>query len=330
MTTDAHAPERYYGHPYLQLVTTMALWGSAFASSKIVVGAVPHSVAAVFRFGGGALVLLLVLRLLAKSTPAEPKGAKLRAGLAGVLGVFGYNTFFFWGLSLAPSIDGTVIVPVMSPILTTAFVVLSGREKASFSRVVGLSLGLGGAVLFFVGIGGGFGGGPERLLGDLIYLLGAVTWSAYTLTVPYTMKGVEPLRATTYATVAGAVLLALFAIPSVPSIPWSSVAPEVWLNVIYLVLGPTVIAYLLYYRGIRSVGAARASIMMFTSPIFGALCSVVFLNETISLVQGIGAAVMLVGAILAVTHDKLPSRNRVQAEQPRHEVVTNARQGPDQ
>ncbi|SDC97085.1 DMT family transporter [Actinokineospora iranica] len=303
-----------YGRAYLQLVTTMALWGSAFASSKIVVDAVPHSVAAVLRFGGGALVLLLVLKLFGGDRSGEPPRAKTRAGLAGLLGVFGYNTFFFWGLSLAPSLDGTIIVPVLSPILTTAFVVLSGREKVSTARVIGLSAGLGGAILFFMGVGGDFSGGTDRLLGDFVYLLGAVCWSAYTLTVPHTMRGIESLRATTYATVAGAVALALFAAPSVPDVAWETVPTAVWLNVGYLVLGPTVVAYILYYSGIRSLGATTASIMMFTSPVFGAICSVVFLHETFSLLQGVGAAVMLVGAVLAVTNGKLPRRNRPVAE----------------
>jgi hypothetical protein len=43
--------------PYLHLLVTMALFGGAFASSKTVVGELPHQVAAALRSGGGALVL---------------------------------------------------------------------------------------------------------------------------------------------------------------------------------------------------------------------------------------------------------------------------------
>ncbi|WP_447007702.1 hypothetical protein ACRAKI_15045 [Saccharothrix isguenensis] len=43
--------------PYVHLLVTMAVSGSALASSKTVVGELPHQVAAALRFGGGALVL---------------------------------------------------------------------------------------------------------------------------------------------------------------------------------------------------------------------------------------------------------------------------------
>jgi hypothetical protein len=49
--------------PYLYLLTTMALFGSAFTSSKVAVGQLPHAVAAFLRFGGGAVILVVLLCL---------------------------------------------------------------------------------------------------------------------------------------------------------------------------------------------------------------------------------------------------------------------------
>ena len=39
----------------------MVLFGSAFTGSKVVVGEVPHDVAAMLRFGGAAVILVLLL-----------------------------------------------------------------------------------------------------------------------------------------------------------------------------------------------------------------------------------------------------------------------------
>ncbi|MEU7256566.1 EamA family transporter [Streptomyces rimosus] len=106
--------------PYLLLSITMVLWGSAFSSSKSVVEHVPHSVAALLRFGGAALALLMVLALFGKRLGGQrrtPPGAAGRAALAGIVGVFAYNGFF-WGLSLAPSLDAGILVPVMSQPIT--------------------------------------------------------------------------------------------------------------------------------------------------------------------------------------------------------------------
>ncbi len=293
------------GNPYLLLSTTMVLWGSGFSSSKAVVDHMPHTVAALFRFGGGSLVLLLTLRLVGGEARTSVRDAS-RAAAAGILGVFAYNFFFFWGLSLAPALDGSTIIPVMSPVLTTLFLLAAGKERASAGRIAGLSLGIVGAVIFFAGAGGEAGGGDDRLLGDLLFLLSAGCWAAYTLAGPRVLAGIEPLRATTYAMVAGSVLLAIYSAPAVGDVEWGGVPTSAWLNVAYVAVGPTAIAYLFYYRGVRAVGPVSASIMMFIVPIFGTLCSVLFLGESFGFVQALGAVVLLAGAILAVTQRKAP------------------------
>ncbi|SCF35593.1 Permease of the drug/metabolite transporter (DMT) superfamily [Micromonospora echinospora] len=284
---------------HLYLLTTMALFGSAFASSKVVVGHLPHQVAAVLRFGGGAVILLLItLAISRRGTGTFSWRDALRAGAVGLLGVFGYNVFFFWGLSLAPSIDGSVIVPVLSPVITTAVMLVVSRERPSSSRLTGLLLGLGGAVVFFLGAGVAID--SRRLTGDLVYLAGAVAWAAYSITSKRVLNRMDPLRATTSGTVVGALALAVFAAPSVGDADWSAVPGHVWVNVVYLAVGPTAVAYLFYYRGLRAVSPTTATVMMFSSPLFGITCSVAFLGESFHALQVVGALIMLVGALLAV------------------------------
>jgi drug/metabolite transporter (DMT)-like permease len=75
---------------YLYLLATMVFFGSAFASSKAVVGHMPHQVAAVLRFGGGALILVLLLLLIGRKPegPKATRGQIVRAAAVGLLGVF--------------------------------------------------------------------------------------------------------------------------------------------------------------------------------------------------------------------------------------------------
>lgn len=284
---------------HLYLLTTMALFGSAFASSKVVVGYLPHQVAAGLRFGGGAVILVLITLLVSRrgGGPFSWRDA-LRAGAVGLLGVFGYNLFFFWGLTLAPSIDGAVIVPVLSPVITTAVMLAIGRERPAASRVTGLLFGLGGAVVFFLGAGIAVDG--KRLTGDLIYLAGAVAWAAYSITSKRVLSRMDPVRATTSGTVAGALALTLLALPAAGDADWSAVPGYAWANVGYLAVGPTALAYICYYRGLRSVSPTTATVMMFASPLFGITCAVAFLGESFHALQMVGALIMMVGALLAV------------------------------
>ncbi|MGC7098724.1 DMT family transporter [Amycolatopsis lurida] len=297
--------------PYLLLSITMVLWGTAFSSSKSVVGQVPHSVAALLRFGGAALALLVALKLFG-NRPAKSRTG-WRAAAAGILGVFAYNGFFFWGLSLAPSLDAGILIPVMSPVLTSLFLLVTRRERASTVRLAGLALGLTGAVVFFLGAGGDVGGHPSRLAGDALFLLSAACWAAYTLIAPRVLADVDPLRATTYATCAGAVLLGVLAVPELPGVAWSELPPSLWLHVLYLAVGGSAVANLLYYRGVGAVGPASASLMMFAVPVVNAVCGFVFLGESLGVVQAAGALVLLSGAVLAALHGRLARRQVVAA-----------------
>lgn len=307
-------------NPYLLLLTTMVLWGGAFSSSKVVVDHVPYTVGALLRFGGGAIALLVAVRVFdRRETPVPARKAWLAAA-AGMLGVFAYNGFFFWGLSLAPSLDAGILIPVMSPVLTSAFLLFSGKEKTSWARVAGLSVGLAGAAVFFLGAGGGSKGGSNRLLGDVLFLLSAVCWAAFTLVGPRVMAGMAPLRATTYATWAGAVMLGVLAAPDMARVHWTELPSAVWLNALYLAVGAAAVANLLYYRGVSAVGPAKASLMMFNVPVVNTLCATLFLGESFGWMQGTGACVLLAGAVLAVTQGKLPKRSSVTGE---HRVASD-------
>ncbi|MFI9201173.1 DMT family transporter [Streptomyces sp. NPDC053048] len=302
-------PQSESATAYLYLLATMAFFGSAFASSKSVVGHMPHQVAAVLRFGGGALILLLLLAFMGrKSRGAVLTGRQImRAAAVGLIGVCAYNLFFFWGLSLAPSIDGSIIVPVLSPVITTGILLALGREKASRARIGGLALGVAGAVVFFIGADGGAGltSGGSRLTGDLVYLLGALSWAVYSIASKKVLVGMDPLRATTFGTLAGALALLVFAVPSFSEVEWSGLPSVTWANLAYLATGPTAVAYLFYYRGLRVVSPSTATVVMFTVPVFGVTCAVLFLGESFSGLQMAGAVVMLAGALLAVTQGRL-------------------------
>ncbi|GAB3547702.1 drug/metabolite transporter (DMT)-like permease [Actinopolyspora lacussalsi] len=292
---------------HLYLLVTMIFFGSAFTSSKVVVSELPHEVAAALRFGGGTLVLLVLLGVTrgnSRSAPAMSWGRFLRAGAVGLLGVLTYNVLLFRGLSLAPSIDGSIIVPVLSPVLTTLVLLVFSRETASMLRFAGLALGAGGAVVFFLGASGGTSPlDGTRLRGDLVFLLGAACWASYSIVSKKVLVGLEPLRATTSGMLVGSLGLLVVALPAMPEAAWAEVSASTWVNLCYLALGPTAVAYLCYYRALRTVSPSTSTVMMFTVPVFGTTCSTLFLDETFTTPQLVGALIMLVGALLAVTQD---------------------------
>jgi drug/metabolite transporter (DMT)-like permease len=272
----------------------MALWGSAFASSKLSVEAVPHEVAAALRFGIGA-VILLVVHTLTRAERLRPRAVGLAAGL-GMFGIFGYNLCFFLALSHAPSADGSVIVPVTAPVITVAVSALLGRRKLTARAALGLTVAVAGAVVFFVGIPEG---GSTRLAGDLVFLCAAACWACYTMLGAPVLAKLPAFGVTTWATTAGGAALALLAIPRFGEVTWSALGAGFWVNAGYLAVLPTALAYVLYYRVVRDAGPTTAASAMFLVPVFGLTCSWLLLGESITPWQGAGALLMLAGAWLA-------------------------------
>jgi drug/metabolite transporter (DMT)-like permease len=276
---------------YMSLVLVMAFWGSAFPSSKIAVQSAPPEVAAFIRFLLGAAVLVALGG--AQRLPVRDLAAV--AGL-GVVGVFGYNVLFFAALTLAPAADGSVIVPVTAPVITVVVTAVLGRRRLAARTALGLVAAVAGGAVFLAGIPAG---GGERFAGDLVFIAGAACWAVYTICGAPVLRRLPAFTVTTYATLAGALALGVFALPSFGELRWSELDTGFWLNQVYLSVLPTALAYVMYYQAVRRVGPAVSSSAMFLVPVFGLACSWLLLGESITIVQATGAVFMLSGAWLA-------------------------------
>jgi drug/metabolite transporter (DMT)-like permease len=288
----------------MRLVLVMVAWGSAFAGSKVGVDAVAPQIAAAIRFLGGGLILLAVLPFTGKAR-LRPRDIAVAGGL-GLVGVFGYNMALFAGLTLAPAADASVLIPTMSPVCTTVVMAIVSRSRLRSRTVAGLVCALAGAAAFLLGIPHSLAGGA-RLLGDLVYVAGALCWSVYTMCGAPVLRRLPTLTVTAYATVAGGLVLAVSALPVVGGVDWAGLTTGFWLDQAYLVLVPTALAYPLFYQGVQRLGAARAASMMFLVPVFGVTLSVTLLHERITVVQVLGAVLLLAGAWLATHQPKAAS-----------------------
>lgn len=298
----APSRETSTGHPLPGLLLTMMLWGSGFVSSKLLVGDVSYDVAAVLRFGSGSIILLCAVPLRERAGISRREVASLAA--AGGVGVFLYNGLLFYGLSKAPAADGSIVVPVLSPILTAAAAMLLRWEKVRGHRIAGVALGAAGAALFFLAATDS--GGGQRAVGELAYAWAAVSWAAYTMVGKQILEHIEPVRATAYSMAFGSLLLSLLAAPHIGAVSWAHLSRGFWGTLAYVVLGPTVVAHTLFYRGVRRVGPTAASTLMFIVPVSGTVLSWLLLGESFGPGRVIGSLLMLTGAMIAVVRPKFP------------------------
>ena len=282
---------------HLQLLGMAILWGASWPWGRVVAQAMPTFVASSMRFFIAIIPLVIWLysanrfRYAKKLRPNQWLGLFLTA----LLGVFGYSTFFIWGLKYVPAGQATVIVAT-NPVFTTIFAIWLFKEKWNKWVANGMAIAVAGSLLAMTK------GEPAQMLtnfgfGQLLLLGALVCWVAYTLLARKVLVGIDSLTATTISSIFGFLLLFIGALIAESWQDWAIVLTldqSTWFSLIGLALGATVLAYAWYFDGVKYLGAGNAAAYIILVPILGILFSAIWLNEQVD-------SSLLIGGTLAVS-----------------------------
>jgi len=216
----------------------------------------------------------------------------------GATGVFAYNLFFFNGLTLIGAGRAALII-ALNPVAITICSALVYREPLPLSRILGIPVSVLGAVVVIsrgdplVLLSGGIGRGELLISGCVL------TWTLYSIIGKSAMRGLSPLAAVCWSSIAGTTLLLVPALyfgsfGEAPSFPWST-----WVAIAFLGLFGTVIGFYWYFQGIREIGPSRAAVFINFVPVNGVLLATLLLHESLSLSLLTGGLLVVCGAYLA-------------------------------
>lgn len=277
---------------YLLLLGMAVCFGGTWPAGKLAVEEVqPFTVAAV-RFTI-ATVLLALWAGWRHGPIRVPGWSNVPLVLAmGATAVAGYNILFLYGLELAPASDGAVIVPGFAPVFTVLLGWAALGEGVSRSAVVGLALAFAG-LLVVVEPGGELD--EERLAGAALFVAGAFCWAIYLLIGRPAIARFGAVTSTLYATATGTAMLIPFSLAEQGWRDLADARADGWLPMIYLAVFGTVVAFVLFYEGVKRIGPARAAAFAMLVPIFGVLSSVFLLGEELGLNLIAGGAAIIAG-----------------------------------
>lgn len=215
----------------------------------------------------------------------------LVAGL-GLTAVAGYNWLFLTGLTLAPASDGAIIVPGLAPVFTLVLASVFLRERLGPRGYLGLAVAAVGLYLVVNPTGAT---DDRRLLGDLMFLAGAVSWGIYSVLARIASRRFDAVSTTLYGTALGTIILIPAALLEGGVERVATAPPEALAGIAYLALFGTVAAFVLFNLGVARIGAARASAFALLVPVVGVLSSVALLGETLGPLTVVGGIIVLVG-----------------------------------
>lgn len=286
----------HFGLTDLGLVVMAVIWGVNFSVVKAGLTAMPALTFTGIRVLLAAVVLALVA-LTVKDSPWPSRRDAVRLAALGVLGNGIYQLLFIVGLSRTRAGVAALIIAA-GPAWIAIIGRLLGREHPGAAAWAGISLQLLG-VACVVGSTHGFDGGESPLLGAGLIGLGSIAWAVFTVLLqPYTQRS-HPLHLSAITMASGAAVVGVVALPELLKLDWAAVPLPAWGAVLYAGIGALVIAYLLFYRGVRILGPTRTSMYGNLQPIIALAVAAIALRERPTGWQLLGASCIMAGLLVS-------------------------------
>ena len=287
----------------LRLLALGALWGGSFT---IVTLAVPHlgplPLIAV-RLGLAALFLAVVaVGLRRRLDVSRDAGHFLLVGTLN--SALPFLLFAYAALTLPASL--LALFNALAPAFTAALAALWLRTPVQRSAALGLVLGFAGVATLSAEaiIESQVTGGGSRIVAALVAALAA----PFLYGVVGVYLKARTIRTDPFDNALGAMIAAsLVVAPLVPLAPPTAMPPPaIWLAASGLGVLCTGTAYLLNFRLIADIGPTRAMTVTYLIPLFGALWSILLLDELIRPGLLVGGPLILAGTALATGLLRLP------------------------
>lgn len=280
---------------YIKLVIMSLFFGGTFIAGRLIANEIPAAPAAFLRFVIAAICLLGLLYWQERHFPIPTLKECLGLACLGLTGILGYNLFFLQALQTVEASHTAALVscnPVLIALLSALFL----GEQITRLKVAGISLSVSGALM--VASKGNWQTLVHFSTGDRAVIGAICCWALYSVIGKQVLKTLSPLTSVAYATLSGALMLAVMTFYCQETYSISTLSSQTWLGILYLALPGTVIAFWFYYQGIESLGVTKAGIFINLIPVSTLILSMPILGETPSLSMLVGTLMVICGVFL--------------------------------
>lgn len=282
------------------LLLMATIWGINFSVVKFGARAFEPLAFNGLRVAIAAVLLLAIAAVGRQRWPSRADFWRLIA--LGVLGNGVYQVFFIEGLSRASAGTGALILAA-SP----AFIALVGRalgtERITPRAALAIALTIAGVALVIMGAARAgsvsTAARDQATLGSALLLVASVCWALFTVLLQPLTHRVPGIQLSGISMLGGAVPHLLVATPSLGRTQWGSIGLAGWGALAYGSILALVVAYLIYYRGVRILGPTRTAMFGNLQPVIALLFAWATLGELPTWLQIAGAATIMTGILLA-------------------------------
>ena len=247
------------------------------------------------------VVLATLVFLLAWAARGRERVALRDLARIAVYAVFGIvlnQLLFIEGLKRTTATNA-VVLGASIPVFTVAVALVLGRERATLTKLLGLSLALIGALT--VTGWSHFQGSSTMLTGNLLVLCNSLSYSIYLVISREILARYRALTVIAFTFLIGTLGILPFGLGEfLRDAP--HLRPGTWVALGYIVAFPSVGTYLLNTYALARVEASLVAIYIYLQPVLGAVLALSVLDErpTLGTVLGCG---LIFGGIWLVGQD---------------------------
>ncbi|PSM55204.1 MULTISPECIES: DMT family transporter [Clostridium] len=277
---------------YLASTGAVVLWSASFIATKLAYETfAPIQLAAVRTLF--AVLLFWFMRKITSNNEQIQKEDRIRIALSGFLGITLYFAIENIGVSMTSSSNSALIVASF-PAVTTLLEFFIYHSKPNVKKVLGIILAIiGVAVLTQINVDGN----SKSMLGNIILIGAGVVWAFYNFITRDLTNKYSAMTLTYYQMLAGFIFFLPFVI--IEGKTWRMPTMTSASALIYLSVGCSIVAFLLYNLGLRKLSASISVSLMNLVPVLGLIFSILILHESVSTVQILGGIIVIIGVILS-------------------------------
>ena len=294
MTQPIPAPALRMGpFEWLLLIILSILWGGSFFFNKLTVAEWPPFAVVQVRVGLAALALLLAVRIAGQSMAVGRELWLAFFGMGILNNLIPFSLFLWSQQQIASGLAS--ILNATTPIFAVLVMHCFGNEKATGLKLGGVLAGLiGVAILMGPDAISGLG---SNLAAQIACVLAAVSY-AFSGLLGRRFRGLSPLVAATGQLSASTLMMIPIVFVMHP--PWTLPVPSqtALLALVGLALISTALAYLLFFRIMRTAGPSNVMLVTFLIPVSAILLGSSLLGEALLPRHFAGMAAIFVGLAL--------------------------------
>lgn len=256
------------------------------------------------------LVAPILLAISGREKIVLPRREMLRAFLLGVLGLAASNYAYYLAIQKT-TVATAIILQYVAPVWVLLYMVFTGEQRATASRVWGVVLAVAGCV-FAIGVFAGVKHPPFLIIsagsiklntvGVLAAQVAAISFAFYSIYGRQLLQRYDRWAVLTNSLL-GAGIFWILVNP-----PWKIIAAHYsaaqYGFMVLFSITSAAIPFSLYFAGLHHLDATRVIVTAALEPVFSVVIAALFLGEIVSPIQVAGMAVVLSAILLIQRPEK--------------------------